>query len=758
MAEQLPFRISSALKDIIGRDLITDDFAAIFELVKNAYDAHATKVIVAFNDLRSYNPSITIEDDGKGMNYIDILSKWLFVAYSAKKDGTEDKDYRNKIHQHKPYAGAKGIGRFSCDRLGEVLRLETIAFDSTKKKHIVETNWADFEENLKEDFTNIKVNYDSEDLINEKKSGTLLIIQKLRSKWDREKILELKKSLAKLINPSEEENNNNPFEIYIKCEDARCEDANYPDNYYNQVNGPVKNFIFETLEIKTTKILLDISSDGSNILTELKDGGTFIYKIKEDNKFNLLKDISVRVFYLNQSAKLTFAHRMGVSSKDYGSIFLYKNGIRVYPYGESGEDSLKLDSRKAQKPSIYLGNKDLIGRISIKGENSEFKETSSRGDGFIKTETYKQFLLFIEEYVIDRLEKYVIDVQKWGDGIYLSIEDDIDNKDKSVFNEKVLSLVTKLTNNAKITELEYNSDILDIIGEAQADSATNLVRNLVRLAKDTDNISLLDLASKTEKRVFELQTALVESQNLEKGFKEKIVKAEEKAEEKESENLFLRSVKSQDLDEVISFLHHIGISAGIVDNYLSGLYNKLQKRKTIDNDKLFEIVKIVLFENKKIQNISTFATKANFKLYTDAIEINLNEYLREYVNNVVSLYTNDGIAIAFIDRANTFVGNFRPIEINILVDNLLSNSKKANANNFTIETFNENDKFCITFRDDGKGIEQEKMDDIFNYGFTTNKQGSGIGLFHIKEIVERMNGKIKVESQLYIGTKFTIEI
>ena len=49
MKKEMQFKISSALKDIIGRDLINDDFIAIFELVKNSYDAYATKVKISFN-------------------------------------------------------------------------------------------------------------------------------------------------------------------------------------------------------------------------------------------------------------------------------------------------------------------------------------------------------------------------------------------------------------------------------------------------------------------------------------------------------------------------------------------------------------------------------------------------------------------------------------------------------------------------------------------------------------------------------------
>ena len=123
--DKLQFKVSSALKDLVGRDLIRNENIAIFELVKNSYDAFATKVEITFEPGR-----IIIADNGKGMTLDDLKNKWLFLAYSAKKDGSEDSEedekqqsYRDQINRH--YAGAKGVGRFSCDRLGSNLILKT---------------------------------------------------------------------------------------------------------------------------------------------------------------------------------------------------------------------------------------------------------------------------------------------------------------------------------------------------------------------------------------------------------------------------------------------------------------------------------------------------------------------------------------------------------------------------------------------------------------------------------------------------------
>ena len=115
--EKLSFKISSGLKNIIGRELITDKIIAIFELVKNSYDAGAQNVEISFIDIYSDNASIIISDDGCGMNKSDLINKWLFVAYSEKKYNRNAK-YIDNLNNSRTYAGAKGVGRFSCDKIG----------------------------------------------------------------------------------------------------------------------------------------------------------------------------------------------------------------------------------------------------------------------------------------------------------------------------------------------------------------------------------------------------------------------------------------------------------------------------------------------------------------------------------------------------------------------------------------------------------------------------------------------------------------
>ena len=270
------FKISSALKDIIGKDLITDDFIAVFELVKNAFDANAKRVDLVFEGLSTDHPRLLVKDNGKGMDLVDLESKWLFVAYSAKKVGEED--YRDKIVTTRRYAGAKGIGRFSCDRLGSALTIYSRKIAAEKKLHRLRVNWADFERDMKKQFAAVGVDYASTSANpHGLKRGTVLEIAGLREKWDRSRLLKLKRSLEKLVNPNQE-NDPHRFVVYLSVPEERSSDRDVdPEKPWEIVNGRIKNFIFETLELKTTQIHTAISEDGAEVTTRLIDRGAFVY-------------------------------------------------------------------------------------------------------------------------------------------------------------------------------------------------------------------------------------------------------------------------------------------------------------------------------------------------------------------------------------------------------------------------------------------------------------------------------------------------
>jgi signal transduction histidine kinase len=767
MANTETFKISAALKDLIGKELITDEFVAVFELVKNSFDANASKVEVIFeNNYEPDNARIIIKDNGKGMNYDDLKNKWLFVAYSAKRLGKENEDYRDKIKTQRVFAGAKGVGRFSCDRLGRFLNLITIKDEPSPKIENLVVNWEDFENADDEEFVNIKVTHKvlTENAYKIKK-GTVLEITGLRDNWDRDRILRLKKSLAKLINPNQENDSDN-FEIEIIAQDELTLDKEKgkkgeKKNDLEIVNGLVKNSIFETLEIKTSNILVQISPKGDYIETTLQDRGDLIYYLKEKNPYKDLKNVSVYLFQLNRAAKGNFTRLMGMEPVKYGSVFMYKNGFRVYPYGEAGEDVLSIDKRKAQGFNRFMGTRDLIGRIEISGEQPELRETTSRDGGLVKTQTYHNLVEFFYEYVLKRLETYVVNIIQWGDEKVNKdtgeVTPELWAKDVKI---QILELISGFINSKDIIDIQYDKDFPKIISEKQDKSVDKIVKNITKVAAKSGNPEMVKEAKKIEKAVREIKADADRDKAEAAKEEEKRKETEKKLDYVVSQKNFLQKDISDDTKNLESILHHIGLTTNFIKKDIENLVKAINSNAS--KNELQTIVKRLSQQNEKITSFSKYFKKVNFNIHSNKLDVDVISFTNEYIENVYKLRDDLRINRELLNvKINMPKGlehkiKFNPIDMIIVLDNLISNSSKHGASMVELTWTKSGKSIQLSFKDDGKGIADNILDSIFDFGFTTSRRGSGIGLYHVKEIIESLNGTIKVNNKLSKGVEFLI--
>lgn len=778
------FKISSALKNIIGKELITNDFIAVFELVKNSFDANATQVDVIFQNLDQDSPKLIIKDNGKGMDLHDLENKWLFVAYSAKKDGTED--YRDAIKSSRIHAGAKGIGRFSCDKLGQSLNIYSRKKGAGENTNLLSVDWADFESDSTEEFSNISVEYhETKNNPYSIKTGTVLEISGLRENWDREKLLKLRRSLEKLINPNQDNDAEN-FTINLFAESEETADEAVPaDEPWNIVNGPVKNFLFENIGLKTTFIKVKISKDGELIHSRLEDRGTLIFEITERNPFDydgkLLADIEVSLFALNKTAKAYFTRYMGTQPVNFGSVFVYKNGFRIHPIGEYRNDGLGIDSRKTQGTSRFLGTRDVIGRIEINGENPDFREASSRDGGLVQNTAYYCLREMFLQFCMKRLEAYAVDIVQYG-----NLGEDFDSalKQSADIKSKILGLVQNLTKSESIIDLHYDTNVVDILSELSERSLQSVFRNFKRIAVESGNEDLEKEAEKAQTRLDQLSKARAEAEAeaaqakkeraqaeaAAKAEAEKARKAQEQAEKaaanaenKTTENIFLKSLVNSDVTNVVSLHHHIGIAAETIENYIKNMTKRIGRGDPYTEATVLEVLEKISLQAKKIATTTRFATKANFKLDAEKKEEDLVGYIGEYLLNICSgviKVQNSGKSMNFI-WANAdeieFVTKFRPLEVSIVLDNLISNSRKAGASEIWIGVSSQDNKtLLVTFSDNGHGITEEAATKIFDLAYTTTN-GSGLGLYQTKEILTNMKGGIElVASSKADGTTFQV--
>jgi len=754
MIEQLQFKISSELKNIIGKELITDDFIAIFELVKNSYDANAKRVDIIFRCIKNGNEpgQILITDDGDGMSRADLEDRWLVVGHSWKKEQEkelEKKDFRDKVGERRIFAGAKGIGRFSCDRLGRLLRLYTKKEDEPFI-HSLEMDWSKFEEDPSKEFQEIDVYYEKHNKIGievhqgDFKKGTILEISSLRSGWDWDRLIKLKRHLQRLINPtqvSEEQE----FKIYLTAEDFVEEDTKYEEDH-SKVNGIIRNFLFEKLGIRTTLINCTIDEKGEEIFTELIDKGKFIFKIKEKNVFPSLQNIRITLFYLNPTAKATFTRTMGIQPVRYGSVFFYKNGIKINPLGDEGDDWLGLDRRKTQGTRRFLGNRDVMGRIEVSGSQPYFREVSSRDGGVIKTPEIGLLKDLFKEKALRRLERYVVEGINW--------DSERKPKDPEEIKADSLKIINRLVGQVddEKKEVSFNKNLLQLYEEKQIEKTPELIKNIAALR---DYVKSKEERDYIDKQIRAVRSAFRTLQTKKKELEEELKLAE-------SQNVFLRSITDEEKEDIIGLQHHIKIAAGIIEGHLLGLKDKIQNLKSTPKEYLIGIIDNVLQQTHVISTIVLYVTRASFDVMTDTIEKDLVQFIKQYVENVYSEYYEDDLKFRRIsvkmEEPFMFLCKFSPLDIMVIVDNLINNSIKAMATLIEIKIRKASENSIeVRIKDNGKVIQAKDISKIFEFGYSTTG-GSGIGLYHVKKIVNKNNWSISVNKDLREGAEFILRV
>lgn len=833
----LNFDVKTGMKNIIGRDLITDDFIAIYELVKNSYDAYANRVKITFK-----KDEIIIADNGKGMSKTDLSDKWFSVAYSAKKDKTEDDDIKRDPHldnlkSRRFYAGAKGVGRFSCDRLGSKLELITSKI-SSNKTYKIHVNWDDFEVDAKQSFGSINIPYeetsDTNVFPNSVQNGTIIRIKNLNSTWNKDKLINLKRSLEKLINPFSKQND---FSIEIDAKDildnTLFEDSN------SKINGIIDNTILKVLDLKTTQIELEVKDN--LITTKITDRGILIYHIEETNNYkSIINNLKINLYFLNRSAKTNFGKLMDIEPVNYGNVFLFKNGFRVQPYGNPGDDSWELDIRKQQGYNRFLGTRDLFGSVELITENfNEFKEVSSRDGGLVETVGKNILFDIFKEKAFLRLERYVVGVL-WGEAFkrknyFLNIDiaqqhrDELsEDKNKDTFEDALknlgskidfVNLIKSLSDDKNIIIIDYNKDLVNLVNERLDIIQPKFITDLEKIAEKTNDKDLLNQVKLTdenfkkilkekeeavkreeqerkkridaelkakeeaEKRIEAEKKQRLEEEKRRQAELEAIKKDKERAEaelaklkaeqkakeeeenrkkiEKKSENQErqidrFRSAETITYKDLRDSNHIIGVYADDISKKIQLFKRKLDRNVNMSKNEIIDFLQGISLVNEKINTITKFTTKSNFL----EARLSANEDIVTYIENyVLNIYGSLHKELKYDIKTNNIVfnKNFQPIELSVILDNILNNSKKKNASKIFFEFNKVDNNLVLSIKDLGKELDKSIDPElIFDEGVTSTK-GAGLGLNHVKRLLEQyFNASIKYNPDYKKGFELII--
>ena len=390
----------------IGRDLIQDCYAAVVELVKNAYDADSPDVQIEFkakSDETGY--TITITDHGHGMSRETVITNWMVPS-------TRDKLDRRESPAGRIMQGRKGVGRYAASILGNDLLLETIASQGEKTTLFVE--WMAFEE--AEYLDDVDVLIETTNVA--ESSGTRLTMtgdSEFLGDWDQSQFDKLRFELKKLISPVTvaltEEVNDDPFAMLLVVE-------GFPavQDFCDSIEP------YPILELYDYRIFGRVKPEGKGLLTysmqKVRNAvdqqimfdaggptgcGELVFDIRVyDREKEAIESLIVRGLKDEEGdyvGKLQARQLLN----EYNGIGVYRNGFRIRPMGDADFDWLKLNEQRVQNPSLRIGSNQVIGWVQIQSEEQSGLIEKSARDG-IRENLASSQLKMISKAVIAKLE------------------------------------------------------------------------------------------------------------------------------------------------------------------------------------------------------------------------------------------------------------------------------------------------------------------------------------------------------------------
>lgn len=684
----------------LGDEMISNDKVAIVELVKNAYDADATRVLIQIDNQENGNGSIEIIDNGHGMSLLTVQNTWMEPATLFKRNSTLSEFGGRRV------LGNKGIGRFASSRLADCLELitrrtgsenEVVAFfdwrkfdDESKFLDEIEVNWVEREPNEIISGGSIELlwNKQAGEKITETTNlnqGTILRLTGLRTIWTQTKLNDLRLELSRLISLPVSSVKQSEKEFIIRLKDPSRD--NKPDNDRVTATDIFRNPPYTLLGI--------VDENGNfEVQINLKENNKIIFDKGKYSEFENEKSrcgpfgIAVDIWdrdseALNSLTEKDFKLKDVRDALDNISGFsIYRDGFRVLPYGEQNNDWLRLDLRSRLNPSLRLANNQIIAYLAISADTNPDLVDQSNREGIIEGPAMNDL-----RYLVTKM---------------LAIAENIRFKER---RDKQKPKQEKGKNLFKDFDFEY-------------------IREAVRRnhPEDTDLISVIDEKEKTLKlKMRQFQDTLSRYRRLSTmGQLIDIVLHEGRAPIAKIKNVVTLSKrdisrsKESYLPNIINRFNSIEDQA----NVLSNVFNRIEP----------------------------FSGRSKAKPSI----CNLEEIVKEAFEVLKSESDEIGVSISISKTStNLLVEKTEILEIIInLFDNSLHWLKLVpeNERSIIVAVHSLPDKSVeIIFSDSGPGVEDEDREYIFDPYFTKKQDGVGLGLAISGEIAnDYYNGKLEL--------------
>lgn len=415
--------------ELLGEQLIKDHRLALFELVKNAYDADATEVVLRFGDLRTAEPWIGIRDNGTGMSLETIISHWMEPA-SDHKAVARSKGIRTSTHGRLP-VGEKGIGRFAVHKLGKTIRLVTKT-EGSKTEVVVDIDWDSFSQNRYLDEAPVTViERPLTTFSKESDHGTRIKIGGLKQVWTRGDIRRLYRNVMAMTSSAEIADlglfehdffKMDKFEVKFLLDSGLkswldglflAKDADQFAMYRFEFELTDEGFSWRYQFSPMSGIerdsngrieRRDIGEEKTKAFEffKLAPPGEAGWKERKDRPKNFtatdtgVGSIRGRIVAFDLDKEIIAGYvpdGAGLTKflEEQGGVRVYRDGLRVFDYGEPGNDWLGLDLRRVNRPTKRLSNNILLGEIHLDMKDSVGLKEKTNREGFVDNETYREF-------------------------------------------------------------------------------------------------------------------------------------------------------------------------------------------------------------------------------------------------------------------------------------------------------------------------------------------------------------------------------
>lgn len=376
----IAFKPRARILKLIGEELISDEVVALSELVKNAHDADAHTVTISFRAVTASGGEIEVRDDGVGMDLDTLLGRWMEPAASTKVGKG-----RQITRLGRRVLGEKGVGRFAADKLAR--HLEIVSRCSGCPEEIQAcVDWDKFDTDTLM-LADIQNRWEVRPACQIKSHGTVLHMRGLRCTWTERMFRRLCIRLSRLLSPFREKDQ---FTIQIDSDE------------FPEYSGELRRDF-----LKRAPYWVEARFDGQQTIT-ISLGGRRAMAQRWNGQGELTCGpvrIRLYAFDLESEALARIGPRVEVRGwmREWTGVSIYRDGFRVWPYGEPDDDWLRLDQRRVNSPVDHLSNNQVIGFIEIgRDSNPDLMDQTNR-EGLIFNQAFEDLRRLVY-FVLQALE------------------------------------------------------------------------------------------------------------------------------------------------------------------------------------------------------------------------------------------------------------------------------------------------------------------------------------------------------------------